>query len=288
LTSTPGGKNSLSWSPDGQALIYSETSGPMGQKEVELFLYDLDHQKVIQITDTPGIIEFAPVFSPHGDTIAYTAVAKDDHPHIHKLMLMDSDGGNIRQVLETPMDVDSLTWSPDGAQIVFSSNGTETSYYACNDLYMVNVDGSGLKSLTDSPFRDASPNWSPNGEWIVFTRATCNYPSAPGFEQIYTIHSDGSGLKPLADIPGSTYPSWSPWPAWQIDENITITELGANLNLRAAPSLSGDVLEKLEEGVEILVLAGPIEADEFLWWRVLVIDSNLEGWVAEAPGWFAR
>lgn len=286
LPVTSGYQNSLDWSPDGQKLIYSQTNGSPEQPDVDIFLYDFNRQEVIQITNTPDIFEFNPVFSPHGDVVAYIAARKDSQSPVFRLMLMDTDGGNPRQVLETPMNIDSLAWSPNGTRIVFSSGGTETSVYACNDLYTINADGSGLKSLTASPFRDSSPSWSPDGEWIIFNRAVCNYPSAPGFEQIYTIHSSGNDLKQLADIPGSTSPSWSPCPVLQIGETFAITELGTDLALRTLPSLSGETLRKLKRGEEILVLTGPREIDKFLWWQVKVIGSNIDGWVAETPCWF--
>jgi len=82
-------------------------------------------------------------------------------------------------------------------------------------------------------------------------------------------------------------PAWSPLPALQVGGTYAITELGGRLNLRLSPALDGEVVEKLHEGDEILVLEGPVEASQYLWWRVRLGDGDLEGWVAENPGWFA-
>jgi hypothetical protein len=35
------------------------------------------------------------------------------------------------------------------------------------------------------------------------------------------------------------------------------------------------------------VLEGPVEAEDYLWWRVRLEGSDDEGWVAEIPGWFS-
>jgi hypothetical protein len=108
------------------------------------------------------------------------------------------------------------------------------------------------------------------------------------------VKSDGSESRELGNaslLHLASYldpdPTWSPLPAFQAGKTFTITESGAQLKLRASPSLTGDVLEMLEEGEHILVLEGPEEVDEYLWWRVRVDSNGQEGWVAENPGWFA-
>lgn len=83
-------------------------------------------------------------------------------------------------------------------------------------------------------------------------------------------------------------PTWSPLPALQAGVTFVITELGEGLNLRASPALDGEVVEKLHEGDEILAMEGPVEASQYLWWRVRLGGSDLEGWVAENPGWFSH
>jgi hypothetical protein len=85
----------------------------------------------------------------------------------------------------------------------------------------------------------------------------------------------------------TTDPSWDPIPGLEVGKTFAITDLGADLKLRASASLTGTVQLKIPKGEKILVLEGPVEADAYLWWRVRVIGSGQEGWVAENPGWFA-
>lgn len=82
--------------------------------------------------------------------------------------------------------------------------------------------------------------------------------------RLYAIRTDGSGLQAL-HIPGDVMqPVWSPMPALQVGGTYAITELGEDLNLRASPALDGEVVKKLHEGDEILVLEGPVEASQYL------------------------
>ena len=158
---------------------------------------------------------------------------------------------------------------------------------------MVNVNGSSFQELTSGLDYAHDPAWSPDGEWIVFTNSPChseNGVAVPvlGGSRLYAIRVDGSGLQKLPILPTTEEATWSPLPALQAGGTYAITELGEGLNLRASPALDGEVVEKLHEGDEILVLNGPVEASQYLWWRVRLGESGPEGWVAETPGWFAK
>jgi WD40 repeat protein len=62
------------------------------------------------------------------------------------------------------------------------------------------------------------------------------------------------------------------------------TDNNDSLNLRAAPEIPQDdeanIIEKLEDGVLVDLLEGPVEQNGFTWWRVRAA-SGQEGWVVE-------
>jgi uncharacterized protein YgiM (DUF1202 family) len=54
------------------------------------------------------------------------------------------------------------------------------------------------------------------------------------------------------------------------------------LNLRSEPTRSSEVLAMLKDGARLVLLEGPIEAEGYLWWKVLV--GGREGWLVEQAG----
>ena len=284
LTNTPTYKRATSWSPDGEMIVFSQTTYGSGGMEVDIFSVDVETQIVQQLTDTPGVNEHNPVYSPDGEKIAYTSVRDGDPKNIWYLMLMDSDGSNPRMIMETPVGGGSFAWSPNGKQIVFPSADE------CIDLYVFSLEGGDLQQLTHAPGSETSPAWASDGSWIAFTGTdVCTSASALGWE-IFFIRPDRSGLTQITNHPQRhpVDPAWSPSTGLRIGQSYAITESGDLLNLRSMPSIAGESLGKLREGEEITVLEGPIEADDYLWWYVQVVDGGGEGWVAEIPGWFVK
>jgi hypothetical protein len=60
--------------------------------------------------------------------------------------------------------------------------------------------------------------------------------------------------------------------------------LGAGLNLREQPSTYSKVVGNVKEGATLVVLDGPKEADDYVWWRLQTSDGK-EGWAA--ANWLA-
>jgi len=280
ITNTPFYKGAHSWSPDGKLIVYSQIIGEGLDFEVDMYAVNVKTGQIIQITDTKGIYEHNPIYSPQGDEIAYYAFHSKEQTHNRYLEIVDIDGGNPRRVLNKPIG-GGLTWSPDGEKLAFYSDDV------CSNLFVVNRNGSELRQVTDSFGSDIAPAWSPSGEWIAYMSAEECEGVLEGWE-IYLIHPDGTNLVQITNNP-QRHPfglAWSPLPALQSGRNYTITKSGDLLNLRDSPSIGGSVIEKLREGEEILIMEGPVEADDYLWWRVRVTRSSREGWVAENPGWF--
>jgi hypothetical protein len=156
----------------------------------------------------------------------------------------------------------------------------------CSDLFKVNVDGTGLQQLTFSIGGEQAPIWSRDGKWISYTYyENCLDGEESGPLWGYMMHADGSNVLKQPSI-ASDISDWSPLPPLEVGGEYTITESGDNLGLREIPGLSGTVKKWLKQGAAIEVLEGPVEADEYLWWRVRVVDGGAEGWVNEIPGWF--
>ncbi|MCX7624560.1 MAG: SH3 domain-containing protein, partial [Thermomicrobium sp.] len=82
--------------------------------------------------------------------------------------------------------------------------------------------------------------------------------------------------------PVSTTPTTAPSPTARttIGPGATVVVAntdGAGVNLRAAPSTSADVVERLPEGTELTVVGESVSADGYVWWPVKY--GDLSGYV---------
>jgi len=80
-------------------------------------------------------------------------------------------------------------------------------------------------------------------------------------------------------------PAWSPVPSLQVGETYTITELGDNLKLRDTPTLKGAELKKLKQGDAVTILDGPVQADDYYWFKIRTADGT-QGWAVDVFGWY--
>jgi Bacterial SH3 domain len=65
-----------------------------------------------------------------------------------------------------------------------------------------------------------------------------------------------------------------------IGGNAWVTRAGGlPLRLRSAPSLDGNILDRLAPGTQMTLLAGPQDASGHSWWQIRTTDGR-EGWVA--------
>lgn len=157
------GVRSLSWSPDGSALLActggSVISIPVGGGEpTALFV----GQSTSQICDSAS-------YSPDGTEILFCQSGED-------WQLIVLKPGSDPVYLLPEMDIKYAAWSPDGKKITLSSGG---------NIYEVNPDGTGLEQLT-STGKDMMPVWSRDGSRIAFIS------ERDGVREVYTMAVDGS------------------------------------------------------------------------------------------------
>ena len=116
------------------------------------------------LTNSPGIAERAPAWSPDGKSISWFSDASGEY----KLVIAPQDGlGERREVtIPDPTYYYTPAWSPDSKRITF----TDTDL----NLWIVDVQsGKPTKIDTDQwmvPTRSVDPVWSPDSRWLAYTK----------------------------------------------------------------------------------------------------------------------
>jgi len=133
---------------------------PKGKRAVfeyrgEIFTIPKENGTWMNITNSPGVADRSPIWSPKGDKIAWFS----DKGGEYSLVLADQDGQNpVTITLPEPTFYFQPDWSPDGKNIAY----TDTHY----NIWILNLDTKKTKKVaTDRyahPNRSMNPVWSPD------------------------------------------------------------------------------------------------------------------------------
>ena len=153
------GLNHHDWSPDGQRLV---VTGYMNQTTWSIHVFDADGTGLVRLTQTAGVEDTEPAWSPDSRQIAFTRMYPAENRR-SELWLMNADGTNKANLTSSPADDNFPCWSPDGKSVAFASNRDDNW-----EIYVMRANGTNQVNLTDNPADDAWPRWSPDGRKIAF------------------------------------------------------------------------------------------------------------------------
>jgi dipeptidyl aminopeptidase/acylaminoacyl peptidase len=268
-----------SWSPDGSRILFT-----VGNK---LYTASSKGSHVELLEEMRGLSY--PAWSPNGTQVAYLAEQVSNEQPGSKIFVIDDNGKNPRAITEAIAGNGKISWSPDGKQIAFQSLD------GCGDISTVDVETRAVENVTNTPHLETDPTWSPDGNYIAFASspysacenygATSTYVSAKLFWIDLGSYTIGESIL-LQSVETSLYePSW--WPTVVLLPNwkYRVTNAGSDLNVRDAASTSANSLVKLQEGSIFTALEGPVENDNYQWWRIRTSDG-IEGWCVDVPGWY--
>jgi TolB protein len=144
------------WSPDGKILAFA--SGRSGNLDIWTVR---PHSGVppVNITQTPGVDELLPTWSPAG-RIAFTSQALGSDTAT--IDVLDPNGANRVSIASLDAPV-SLEWSPTGVRIAYA-----VVEHGSRSIYSIRPDGSGLVRLATGLPRAVIYDISPDGRRIVF------------------------------------------------------------------------------------------------------------------------
>jgi tricorn protease len=136
----------------------------------EIVTVPTDKGDIRNLTQTPGVAERDPAWSPNGKWIAYFS----DESGEYALHLRD------QRAQEEPRKIDlgkppsffyAPTWSPDSKKIAYTDKRL--------NLWYVDIDKGQPKLVDtntyDSPVRSLDPVWAPDGKWLAYTKQLKNH-----------------------------------------------------------------------------------------------------------------
>jgi len=171
----------------------------------DIWVMDADGSNQTNLTNSPGVSEWDPVWSPEGAKIAY--VVGDNI--FSGVWTMNADGSS-QSKLSTFSGVEfGPTWSADGSKIALVRYVSGIVISTQFDIFVVAVDGSSDVNITNSDFDELEPAWSPDGKRIAF--AGVRDGGAFTTWQIVTVDPDGTNEAILVVMDEENRsPGWSP------------------------------------------------------------------------------
>ena len=156
------------WKPVDR-LVFNAALSPTGKRALfeargEIFSVPAEKGDWRNLTNTPGVAEREPAWSPDGKWVSYFS----DRSGEYRLVLASADGATATREIELPSPTFYFTpaWSPDSKKLLF----TDTHL----GLWVVDVaTGKATKADTDQwmvPERSINPVWSPDSRWIAYAK----------------------------------------------------------------------------------------------------------------------
>jgi serine/threonine-protein kinase len=143
------------WSPDGEKIVFANSSGGGSQA---LWIMNPDgsgRQQVTEPTDASGgTADWDPTWTPDGDQIAFSrgglgVFAGNTGVYTNGIFVVDADGSDLRRVSEGRGEFEPSS-SPSGDRFVYRA--------ADGDLYLIGSDGSDKRRLTTNG-DNRYPDW---------------------------------------------------------------------------------------------------------------------------------
>jgi tricorn protease len=136
----------------------------------EIFTVPAEKGDVRNLTNTPGVAERYPAWSPDGKRIACFS----DESGEYALHLRAQDGKGDAEKIDLgrpPSYYYWPLWSPDSKKIAYTDAQLTVWYLDLEKKTPVKVD----TDTYDSPDRALDPVWSPDGRWLAYTKKLKNH-----------------------------------------------------------------------------------------------------------------
>ena len=160
------------WEKVGEHILGAGIS-PTGVRAVfeahgDIFTVPAEKGDVRDITNTSGVAERDPAWSPDGNSIAYFSDVSGEY----ELHIRDQKGLQPARVINLgkPAFYYSPTWSPDSKKIVYADKFLNLWYVDLEHPTPVKIDTGQYEGFGN----EASASWSPDSRWVSYVKTLPN------------------------------------------------------------------------------------------------------------------
>ena len=167
----------------------------------EIFTVPAEKGDVRNLTNTPGVAERDPAWSPDGKWIAYLS----DESGEYELHLREHTGkGEVKKfrLSEPPTYYYLAAFSPDSKKLAYTDKKLNVSYLDIDTGKTVKVD----TDRYDGPRRIRQVAWSPDSKWLTYTKQLRNSMRAAF---VYSLDT-GKAHQVTDGMSDATYPVFDP------------------------------------------------------------------------------
>jgi tricorn protease len=182
--------------------IQSAGLSPSGKRAVfeargEIFTVPAEKGEVRNLTESPGVREMSPAWSPDGLTIAYLS----DRTGEYEIWLRKSDGSGEERRVTRGGGAWSFppVWSPDSKKLAWFDTKGRLRWVDAASGEVTDADRAVRNDITDS-------QWSPDSRWLAYTK---NGPSQMGSVWVYSL-DDGKATQLTSDLTNEGQPVFDP------------------------------------------------------------------------------
>jgi len=164
----------------------------------EIFTVPEEHGDTRNLTQSSGVADRAPLWSPKGEQVAWFS----DEGKQYALKIGNQDG--ISEVKSISIGDSKLgwepCWSPDGKYIAFEDDKTR--------IRLVDIEAESIKTIDTGGYNtergDMGLTWSPDSKWLAYAKAGDN-----NFRQITIWSLEDNSLHKVTDVfADAISPSW--------------------------------------------------------------------------------